>query len=266
MGNFPRMLMSDYHLLRIIGRRTLKFFREFGGIHMLVARIVRNLGTLIRDRDLLIDQMVQIGVRSLPLISVVSVFAGAVSAWQAAHQLAGIMPLDFLGSAAGKAILLEMGPVLTGLVIAGRNGASMAAEIGSMVVTEQVDALESLAIDPVRYLTVPRVVAATIMLPVIVIYADAIAMLGAYIVANVVYYQSAVEFFASFREYLEMMDILVSLIKAVLFGFTTSLIGCYVGMQTTGGAKGVGSSAIRAFVFSAAVILINDFLVTMIML
>lgn len=258
--------MDGLHFFRIIGRRTLNFFREFGGIHILIGRIFKNLGTLARDWDLLVDQLVQIGVRSLPLVSVVSIFAGAVSAWQAAHQLEGIMPLDFLGSAAGKAILLEMGPVLTGLVIAGRNGASIAAEIGSMAVTEQVDALESLAIDPVRYLTVPRVVAATVMLPVIVIYADAIAMLGAYIVANIVYHQSAPEFFSSFREYFEMIDIVVSLSKAVLFGFTTSLIGCYVGLQTSGGARGVGSAAIRAFVYSSAVILINDFLVTMIIL
>jgi len=258
--------MSDYPLLRAIGRRTLSFIREFGGIHVLIGRIIRNLGTLVHDRDLLAEQMMQIGVRSLPLVSVVSIFAGAVSAWQAAHQLAGIMPLDFLGSAAGKAVILEMGPVLTGLVIAGRNGASIAAEIGSMRVTEQVDALESLAIDPVRYLAVPRVVAGTVMLPVVVVFANTVAMLGAFLVANLVYFQGPAEFFGSFREHLEMIDIVVSLVKATLFGFTTALLGSYVGLRAAGGAKGVGSAAIRSFVYSSAAILVNDFLVAMVIL
>ncbi|MCF7805076.1 MAG: ABC transporter permease [Candidatus Marinimicrobia bacterium] len=208
----------------------------------------------------------QIGVRSLPLVTVVSIFAGAVSAWQAAYQLAGLMPLDFLGSAAGKAVLLEMGPVLTGLVIAGRNGASIAAEIGTMRVSEQVDALESMAIDPVRYLAMPRVLAATIMLPIVIVFADAIAMGGAFAVANLVYNQGANVFFGAFRQYFVVVDIVVSLVKGLVFGFTTSLIGVHVGLATFGGAKGVGNAAIRSFVYSSAVILINDFLIAMIIL
>ena len=244
-----------------LGELTLSFFREFGSVHLLIGRIFVNLRTLAKDRDLLIAQMMQIGVQSLPLVTVVSVFAGAVSAWQAAYQFGGLVPMSYLGPATGTVMILEMGPVLTGLVIAGRNGASIAAEIGSMQVTEQIDALESMAIDPVRYLAVPRVVAATIMLPVLVIFADAIGMIGAFGVANLAYDQSAYVFFGSYREYFAVTDVVISLVKAVVFGFTTALVGVHVGLQTTGGAKGVGSAAIKAFVYSAAIILINDFLV-----
>lgn len=258
------MILANF--IRFIGRRTLTFLREYGRINVLIGRIVVNLKTLFKDWDLLIEQAMQIGVQGLPLVTVVSVFAGAVSCWQAAYQLEGLLPLDYLGSAAGKAILLEMGPVLTGLVIAGRNGASIAAEVGTMHVTEQIDALESLAIDPVRYLAVPRVTAACVMIPVVVVYADAIAMGGAFFVANVFYDQAANIFFAAFRTYFETVDLIMSLVKGFVFGFSTALLGVYVGLRTQGGAKGVGDAAIRSFVYSSAIILITDFLLAIIIL
>lgn len=255
-------MMSILKPFQKLGRLTLSFFREFGSLQLLIGRVVVNLRTLLKDWDLLIDQMMQIGVQALPLVTVVSIFAGAVSAWQAAYQFGGIIPMSYLGAATGAAMILEMGPVLTGLVIAGRNGASIAAEIGSMQVTEQIDALESMAIDPVRYLAVPRVIAATIMLPILVIFADFIGMMGAFVVANLAYDQSAFVFFGSYKEHFAQADIIVSLVKGLLFGFTTALVGVHVGLETSGGARGVGASAIKAFVFSAAIILINDFLVT----
>jgi len=258
--------MSPLKPFQFVGQQTIAFIREFGSINYLILQIFRNLANCFRDRDLLVEQMMQIGVRALPLVTIVSIFMGAVSAWQAAYQLTGLMPLNLLGPAAGKAIVLEMGPVLTGLIIAGRNGASIAAEIGSMRVTEQIDALESLAIDPVRYLAVPRVLAATIMLPVVVVYADLIAMGGAYAVANLIYNQAAAVFFGTYFQHFTMIDVMMSLTKGVVFGFTTSLIGVYVGLSTTGGAKGVGAAAIKSFVISSAVILINDFLLATIIL
>jgi phospholipid/cholesterol/gamma-HCH transport system permease protein len=258
------MMISRF--FRFIGQRTITFFREFGGINVLIGRIIVNLKHLFKDWDLFIEQCMQIGVQALPLVTVVSVFAGAVSSWQAAYQLEGLMPLDYLGSAAGKAILLEMGPVLTGLVIAGRNGASIAAEIGTMHVTEQIDALESMGIDPVRYLAVPRVLAATIMIPVVVIYADTIAMGGAFMVANVFYDQAANIFFNTFRIYFLPIDLIMSITKGFVFGFSTALLGVYVGLRTRGGAKGVGSAAIRSFVYSSATILVMDFILATVIL
>ncbi|GIV46051.1 MAG: hypothetical protein KatS3mg036_0869 [Ignavibacterium sp.] len=115
---------------------------------------------------------------------IIAIFTGAVSAWQAAYQLKGIAPLSFLGGATSRAIITELGPVLTGIVIAGRVGASIAAELGTMKVTEQIDALETMAISPIRFLAMPRFLAAIIMMPILVIFANAIAVLGAYIVSN----------------------------------------------------------------------------------
>lgn len=259
-------MMGTLKIIQFIGRNVISFFREFGSLNLLIYRVGRNLRTLFKDWDLLIEQMVQIGVRGLPLITVVSIFAGAVTAWQAAYQLSGLLPLNILGSATGKAVILEMGPVLVGLVIAGRNGASIAAEIGTMHVTEQVDALESLAIDPVRYLAVPRVVAATIMIPVVVVYADTIAMGGAYAVAYLVYNQGAPIFFGAFRDYFVITDLIVSLAKGLVFGFSAALIGVYVGLRATGGARGVGLAAIQSFVYSSATILVTDFVLAAIIL
>ena len=128
--------------------------------------------------------MEHIGVNSLPLVIIISVFTGAVAAWQAAYQLKGIAPLSFLGGATSRAIITELGPVLTGIVIAGRVGASIAAELGTMKVTEQIDALETMAINPVRYLAMPRFLASILMMPVLVIFANTIAVMGAYIVSN----------------------------------------------------------------------------------
>ncbi len=253
-------------ILRSIGHHTLRFFQQFGSLNILILQIGKNLRWLLKDRDQIVEQMMQIGVRGLPLITVVSIFAGAVSAWQAAYQLQNLMPLDYLGSAAGKAILLEMGPVLTGLVIAGRNGASIAAEVGTMHVTEQIDALESMAIDPVRYLAVPRVVAATVMIPVVVIFADTIAMGGAFSVALLVYNQGAPIFFGTFMDYFVITDLIMSVTKGVVFGFSTALIGVSVGLNAFGGAKGVGLAAIESFVYSSAAILITDFVLAMILL
>ncbi|HDK36293.1 MAG TPA: ABC transporter permease, partial [Bacteroidetes bacterium] len=126
--------------------------------------------------------MLEIGVRSLPLVVTVGIFTGAVSAWQAAYQFQGILPLSYVGPATSKVIFIELGPVLTALVLAGRVGASIAAELGSMKVTEQIDALETLAIDPIRFLAMPRIVAATTMMPILVIFADFIALFGAFLV------------------------------------------------------------------------------------
>ena len=127
--------------------------------------------------------MIHVGVNSLGLMSIIGLFTGAVACWQAAYQIKGLIPLSYLGSATAKAIIIELGPVLAALVLAGRIGASMTAELGTMKVTEQIDALEAMAINPLRYLGMPRVIATTFMLPILVIYASTIAIFGSYSVA-----------------------------------------------------------------------------------
>lgn len=207
--------------------------------------------------------MEHIGVNSLPLVLIIAVFTGAVAAWQAAYQLKGIAPLSFLGGATSRAIITELGPVLTGIVIAGRVGASIAAELGTMKVTEQIDALETMGISPIRYLAMPRFLAAVFMLPILVIFANFIAVLGAYIVSNYFLNVSFAVFFNSVKSFFEMWDLIAGLIKTVFFGAVTSLLGCHIGFRTEGGAEGVGLATIRSFVISSALILILDYLLWM---
>jgi len=246
-----------------LGKLSLGFFQEFGQIFILLGKILKSFSQIYKSRKLVIFQMEHIGVNSLPLVLIIAVFTGAVAAWQAAYQLKGIAPLSFLGAATGRAIITELGPVLTGIVIAGRVGASIAAELGTMKVTEQIDALETMAISPVRYLAMPRFVAAIIMMPLIVIFANLIAVGGAYVVSNYSLGVSYAVFFESVKRYFDIKDFVAGLIKTVFFGAVTSLLGCHIGLRTEGGAEGVGLSTIRSFVMSAALILILDYILWM---
>ena len=247
-------------LLQKIGRKSINFVREFGQISTLLWDIIKSFKTIPKNRKNILNQMEHIGVNSLPLVLIVGVFTGAVAAWQAAYQLKGIAPLSFLGATTSRAIITELGPVLTGIVIAGRVGASIAAELGTMRVTEQIDALETMAINPVRYLAMPRFLAAVLMMPVLVMFADTISVLGAYVVSNYFLGVTFASFFDSVKKYFYMSDLVGGLFKTVIFGGTTALVGCHIGFRTEGGAEGVGLSTIRSFVMSSALILIFDYI------
>lgn len=249
--------------LQKIGQKTLDFLEEMGQISKLFFGILKSFKMIPRSRKIIFYQMEHIGVNSLPLVLIIAVFTGAVAAWQAAYQLKGIAPLSFLGAATSRAIVTELAPVLTGIVIAGRVGASIAAELGTMRVTEQIDALEAMAISPVRYLAMPRFLAAILMMPVLVIFANAIAVFGAYIVSNYFLGVSFSVFFTSVKRFFAFSDLMVGLVKTIIFGGVTALLGCHIGFRTEGGAEGVGLSTIRSFVLSAALILILDYLLWM---
>ena len=241
------------------GRKTLDFFEEVGEVSLLFFGIIRFTPNLFKNRKLLIAQMDHIGVNSLPLVVIIAVFTGGVAAWQAAYQLKGIAPLSFLGTATSRAIITELGPVLTAIVIAGRVGASIAAELGSMKVTEQIDALETMGISPVRYLAMPRFFAAVLMMPILIVFANTIAVFGAFVISNSFLGVSFSVFFDSVKRYFFMRDFLFGMTKGVFFGGVTSLLGCHIGFKTEGGAEGVGKSTIRSFVISSALILIIDY-------
>ena len=249
--------------LQYIGQKAIRFFREMGQVSQLFWGIIRSFPYIPRSRKIIFYQMEHIGVNSLPLVIIIAVFTGAVAAWQAAYQLKGVAPLSFLGAATSRAIVTELGPVLTGIVIAGRVGASIAAELGTMKVTEQIDALETMAISPVRYLAMPRFLAAILMMPLLVTFANVIAVLGAYIVSNYFLDISYAVFFSSVKRFFLMSDFMAGLVKAIVFGGVTSLLGCHIGFRTEGGAEGVGLSTIRSFVLSAALILILDYILWM---
>ncbi|HUU47073.1 MAG TPA: ABC transporter permease, partial [Acidobacteriota bacterium] len=196
---------------------------RFAGLLLLaLPRIFTSLRSIVR-------QMLFMGVHSLPLIVLTSIFTGAVSTWQAAYQFQSYVPLRFLGGAVGKAILIELAPVLTALVVAGRVGAAIAAQLGTMRVTEQIDALEVMGIDPVRYLVLPRVVSGVVMLPVLTLFANFVAMLGALIVAVTFVDVTYETFMNSFKLFFKDTDLYAGLVKAAMFGLIIALIGCYQG-------------------------------------
>ncbi len=251
------------NFIQAVGNKTLRFFEELGGVSLLFFNILKNSGSLFRRRKLFFFQMEHIGVNSLPLVAVIAIFTGAVSAWQAAYQLKGVAPLSFLGTATTRAIITELGPVLTAIVIAGRIGASIAAELGSMKVTEQINALLVMGISPVKYLAVPRFFAAIIMIPILVVFADVIAIFGAYFISDYFLDITPDMFFDSAKRFFYMKDFLFGIGKGVVFGGSTALIGAYLGFETEGGAEGVGKSTIKAFVIISAVILISDYILWM---
>ncbi|MFA5805898.1 MAG: ABC transporter permease [Melioribacteraceae bacterium] len=243
-----------------VGRKTLDFLQEFGQFVQLFVEIIKSIPHLFKNRRNFFYQMEHIGVNSIPLVFIIAVFTGGVAAWQAAYQLKGLAPLSFLGAATSRSIITELGPVLTAIVIAGRVGASIAAEIGSMKVTEQIDALETMGISPVAFLATPRVLASILMMPVLVVFADVVSVTGAYFISNYFLGVSFNVFFLSVKRYFLFSDFGFGLIKGMIFGGVTSMLGCHIGFRTEGGAEGVGSSTIRSFVLSSALILILDYL------
>jgi len=245
-------------IMDFILRKTFIFFKDIENFSKLLYNVIKFFPRIFKDRGLIFEQMMHIGVNSFVLVSIIGLFTGAVSAWQVAYQIRGIMPLSYLGSATPKAIIIELGPVLAAIVLAGRVGASISAELGTMKVTEQIDALESMGINPARYLAMPRVIATTFMMPVLVVYASAVAIMGCYLVAVLFLDVSGEVFMNGFRKTLEYKDIYSGSIKALFFGFSISNIGCFVGFHTEGGAQGVGLSTIKSFVICAATILILD--------
>ena len=243
-----------------IGSIIINFFQEVGQVTNLFFSIIKYSARIFKYRKLVIYQMEHIGVNSIPLVVIIAMFTGAVSAWQAAYQLKGIAPLSFLGATTSRAIITELAPVLTAIVIAGRVGASIAAELGSMKVTEQIDALETMGISKIGYLAMPRFFASILMMPVLIIFANIIAVIGAYFISNIFLNVSFAVFFESVKRYFAFSDFAFGIVKGIIFGGITSLLGCHIGFRTEGGAEGVGFSTIRAFVLSASMILVLDYI------
>ena len=207
---------------------------------------------------LLSDQMSRLGVASIPIGLFIAVFTGIVLALLASYSFTNAVPTYFVGTLVAKTLTLELAPVLTGLALAGRVGASIAAEIGTMRVTEQIDALETLGYDPLAYLVVPRVLAGTIMFPVVVGLAM-IAGIGAGWIASMgLLGIASAEFVKGLRLFFDAFDVRYGLVKAASFGFMVTLIGCHEGMHAGGGAQGVGRAATRSVVFGAVAILLLD--------
>jgi phospholipid/cholesterol/gamma-HCH transport system permease protein len=246
--------------LVMLGRFFLEFFEEIGGVFILIVRLFQTIPRTFSNAKGILQQMDRIGIGSIPLVLVTSLFVGAVTSVQAAYQFHGYVPLKYLGTVVGKSVILELGPVLTALVVGGRVSASIAAELGTMKVTEQIDAMEMIAIDPVENLVLPRAVGATFMLPVLTIFSDFLAILGAMIVANVSLHVSFSAFGSGLKLLFRTQDMAGGLMKTFIFGFIIALMGCYHGFQTRGGAEGVGIATMKAVVSSCLLILVWNYL------
>jgi len=207
---------------------------------------------------LLAPQLYEVGVRSLPVIALTGLFVGMVLAVQIYYQLRDLGAKSYAGVLINISVIKELGPVLAGVMLSGRVGGALAAELGTMKVTEQVDALISLAADPVRYLVVPRFLACLLLIPFLTIYCDFLGVIGGYIMVVNVYGGSSHDYWFYSAQGIENWDILVGVIKSIFFGGAIALISCYKGFHSRPGAEGVGRATTEAFVLSFIVILIID--------
>ena len=241
-----------------LGRSALDSAAQIGRWGGMGVASIRALPRVDIWGRLLLPQMARLGVDSVPIALFIAGFTGVVMALQASYTFTGAIPLYFVGTLVGKTMVLELGPVLTGLALSGRVGASIAAELGTMRVTEQIDALETLAYDPIAYLVVPRVLAGIIMFPIVIILATTIGVIAGWATSIQLLDMTTPEFMKGLRLFFEPWDVQYAFIKSLSFGLTVTSIGSFFGFTTHGGAEGVGISATKAVVASSMVILVLD--------
>jgi phospholipid/cholesterol/gamma-HCH transport system permease protein len=243
-------------------RAVETFFDQIGRFFLLVGRIFAWTPRPPYDVRELLRQMVKVGVNSLPVVALTTLFTGMVLALQTFTVLQRFNAESFVGSLVALSMVRELSAVLSGLIVAGRAGSAMGAELGTMRVTEQIDALEVMATDPIHYLVVPRVWATTLMLPLLVVLGNFIGIAGGYLVSVVMMGANPVSYLDNTFQFMDLNDLFSGLIKAAVFGFLLAAIGCQQGFYTTGGAEGVGRSTTAAVVFASIAILISDFFLT----
>jgi phospholipid/cholesterol/gamma-HCH transport system permease protein len=248
-----------------MGGTALKYLEEAGQGAIMFYRVLRGIFHRPFQWRLTIAQMEEVGVQSLPVVAITAIFTGAVLALQTYSGFKRFGAEGLVGTVVALSMTRELGPVLASIMVSGRVGSAMAAELGTMRVTEQIDALVTLATDPVRYLVVPRFIAGMFMMPVLVIFADVIGIIGGYIVAVTVLGTSSTTYINRTLQYLEFSDVTAGLIKAAVFGMIIALTGCFMGFYTEGGAEGVGRATTRAVVYSSILILISNYFLTALM-
>jgi phospholipid/cholesterol/gamma-HCH transport system permease protein len=245
--------------LELLGRKTTQFIMEMGRVLIFLSQTVR--WTVSRPFYLknLLKQMEQIGVNSVPVVLTTAISTGMVLALQSYTGFKRFGAETLIGAVVSLSMTRELGPVLTGLMVAGRAGAAMAAELGTMKVTEQIDALETLATNPMKYLVVPRFLASTVMMFFLTVLGMMIGVTGGYFVGVKVLGANPVTYINQSIDNTEVTDIWYGLIKSLVFGAVVGLIGCYKGFHTEGGAEGVGKATTGAVVVSCMLILILDY-------
>jgi phospholipid/cholesterol/gamma-HCH transport system permease protein len=250
------------NLFRWVGSHSIRFVEEAGKIVILFVQTVSWIFRPPLQAREILKQMEEVGVRSFPVVIITAAFTGMVLALQSFTGFKRFGAETMVGTVVALSMTRELGPVLTGLMVSGRVGSAMAAELGTMRVTEQIDALYTLATNPIKYLIVPRFLAAAIMLPILVVFADVIGILGGYLVSVQVLGANPTSYIRRTWDYLELNDLYSGLLKALVFGIIIATISCFQGFSAEGGAEGVGQATTKAVVVSSLTILISNYFIT----
>ena len=229
---------------------------------ILAGQSIRNLFRRPYYLDDILIQMDTIGVGSLPIAVMTGFFSGAVMALQMGRALAQYGQTGRTGTVVSIILVRELGPALTALMVAGRNSSGIASELGSMKVTEQLDAMRALGTDPIKKLVTPRMAATALMLPCLTVIADFVGMVGGYVVALLIYHLPTRQYWTTTWQALEWSDVVQGLLKPFVFSFVISLVGCYYGLRTTGGTQGVGRATTQAMVTASVLIFVLTFFIT----
>jgi phospholipid/cholesterol/gamma-HCH transport system permease protein len=240
-------------------RDTVQALQEYS---LLAGRSVTNLFRYPRYAADIIQQADLIGFGSLPIVVLTGFFTGAVLALNSASTLERFGSLSLIGQLVSVGMVRELGPVLTGLMVAGRNASGMASELGSMIVTEQIDAMRALGTDPMKKLVTPRMISTVVMLFFLTIISDLLGLIGGGVVARFIFGMDSHQYWSSAWQTLVFQDVFTGLVKPVLFGFIIATVGCYYGMSARGGTQGVGRATTQAVVASSVFILLVDFFAT----
>ena len=256
------------HIFVSVGKRVLYFNQVLGEMAILMGKIVYSFREAPRNVQSILTQMAIIGYDTLPVASVMAFFVGMVLALQTGVELQKYGGQEIIGAIVGHSMVRELGPVMTSFLVAGRVGSAMAAELGVMTVYEEIDALKTLDIDPVRYLAMPRFIACIICVPALVVYSDLIGIAGGALISNLhpQIFVSYTTYYDSLTAALKVKEIGIGLTKAVVFGGIIALVACYVGFSTKGGARGIGEATTRSVVLSFMLILVADYILTRMLL
>lgn len=241
-----------------LGRRVISFLHFLGGLANLTAQTIYLTFTPPLKKDHIFEQAKKAGYDSFPIVSLVALFIGFIFALQTAYFMQRIGSELYIASLVALSVVRELGPVITALVVAGRVGAAITAELGSMQVTEQIDALETLATNPIKYLVVPRFLALTLMLPLLTLYADAIGILGSYVICVFKLGISSSMYMHVTFDALKYKDLFTGLFKTIFFGMIIAIVSCYEGFNVEGGAEGVGRATTRSVVTTFILIIVAD--------
>ena len=252
-------------ILLNLGRDSVFWTRRLGAMAHLFYQTLSYAAFSPPRRPNIYKQMFEIGVRSLPVVLITGAFTGMVLAVQTYYQFHKITMETAVGIIVGLSMTNELGPVLTAVMVAGRVGAAMAAELGTMKVTEQIDALSTLAVDPVRYLIVPRFIACVALVPILTVFSIFIGIVGGWVVGVKMKGINATFFLKNMMDFMKPSDLVNGLVKSVVFAMIIAIVSCFEGFGAEGGAEGVGKATTQAVVASAIVVLISDFFLSIIL-